>query len=236
MKIKSSIIFYLLFTLSIFAQDNSEDIYKEFDEIVGTVSNDLSQGLRFVDVYRPYSKNDYRYFKTDEFSPGYLVFKNQPYNNINIKYDILEDQIIYRNNLDKSNFELKLSSSQISTFTIHGTTFLKLPEEASQFSFYKNGFFEQLYKGQQFNLYVKYQKDKKKQLGDKTVLYKFLTTEDLVFEYNSEYYEIDSKSDIINVIAEKKAIIKAFYKKNKILKRQNLQTFMVSLFRHLDSN
>ena len=228
-------LFYLLISSSIFSQNNPENNYKEFDAIVGTISNDLSQGIRFVDAYnKSYTIDDFRFYNSDAFAPAYLMYNHQPFYNINLKYDVLEDDIIFRNKIE-NNFEIKLSSLHISAFTIHETTFLKLPQQVSKFSFYKNGFFEQLYKGEKYDLYVKHQKSKKKRLGEKAILYEFIDTKNILLKYNSEYYELISKNDVLKILPNQKEFIKSFYTNNKILRKQNLTAFMVSLFRYLET-
>ncbi|WP_178988939.1 hypothetical protein [Winogradskyella schleiferi] len=236
MKFNINVVFYLLIPVTIFSQNNSSNNYKEFDKIVGTINNDLSQGIRFVDDFnRTYSKNDFRFFKSNVYTTAFLQYNGQPFFDANIKYDLLEDQIVFRNNTEDKSFEIILSSLHIDAFKIYGSTFLRLPHKASKFSFYNNGFFEQLYKGQNFNLFLKHQKNIKKRLVDKTVLYEFLESEILLLEYDTEYYQLTSKNDIIDVLPQEKSKIKSFYKKNKILKVRDSKAFMISLFSHLDT-
>jgi hypothetical protein len=152
-----SVLFYLLISAAVFAQGNSSNYYQEFDKIVGSVSNDLSQGALFVDAY----------------TLGYVEYNDAPFFDCNMKYDVLEDQLLFRNTTTNNNFEIILNALHIDVFIIHGHTFVKLPQQVSKFSFYNNGFFEQIYEGLNFNIFVKHQKDKKKRLGDKSVLYEF---------------------------------------------------------------
>ena len=230
-----SFLFYFLIPFTLFAQNTPTNHYDRFDEIVGSVSNNLTQGLRFVDAYnRSHSVNDFRFFESKSFTSGFLSYNGEPYFDCNIKYDLLEDNIIFKNTTGQKNFEIILNALHLDAFTIYGKTFVKLPEPASQFSFYNNGFFERIYQGQDFNIYVKHQKFRKKRLGDTSVSYEFLSSENLVLEYDSEFYELTSKNSIIKVFPEKKEMIKSFYDQNKVLKSQNLKGFMVSLFRQLE--
>lgn len=226
----------LLFNLVIqfpYAQTDPQVFYNQFDEIVGSYSGDLNTGQRFEDIYPTNSKTEFRFLELENSVIGTVTYNTQVYYNCSIKYDLLEDNLVFENKNTLNNYAIILDESLVSSFTILDRVFVKLPLKASKFSFYKNGFFEVIMKSNPFNLYVKHEKFARKRVGDKSVYYNYPGTETLVLEHNFEFYEIDSKNDIIKILPDRKEEIKSFYKTYKNLESQNKSEFLKTLLTSL---
>ena len=225
----------LVFQLN-FSQSNSESYYNQFDAHTNSYATDLNNGERFEDLYLTDSESEFRFLNSKEVSVGQVNYKTQDFFQSPLKYDLLEDQLIYKNTSAMNSYDVILDESLVASFSIHGKNFVKLPIEVSKFSFYKNGYFETVNKSDSFAVYVKHEKFKKKRLGDKASYYTYSNTETLLLEYDNSFYEIDSKNDLIKILPGKKEAIKSFYKNNNKLESQNKIEFIKQLFTYLSIN
>ena len=161
------------------------------------------------------------------------MFENQPYYKIPLKYDILEDNIILHQNNVLGGHEVILNPIKIDNFQIFNKTFVKLPSNASNFSFYENGFFEQLMVKEKYILYSKIYKLKFKKFLEKKIVYRFNQHQYYVLNVNSHYYKIKTKRDLIKIFPEYKKVITKFYNENSILEKSNKSQFFINLLQNL---
>lgn len=216
----------------VFAQNNSSSYYNQFDQLVGSFQNDLNTGELFEDLYRTKSKTDFRFFKTYDPIDGKVNYKGQEFYKCALKYDLYEDNLLLVN-FDATNpYLINLEKTLVQSFSLQEKEFVKLPAEASNFSFYKNGFFERISHDKEFSLYVKHIKLKSEELGA-SIYYSYSKREIIVLEYKLDFYEITSRNSIIKILPERKQAIKLFYKNYDKLYSQNKIDFMKKLFTSL---
>ncbi len=230
-----SFLFFFFIIESFFSQNSSETYYNQFDKLVGSYKSDLNTGERFEDLFITNSDNEFRFFMSKESAVGTVNYNSQDYYQSSIKYDLLEDNLVFRNLEGNNQYDVILEKQLVSSFSLLGRDFIKLPSKASKFSFYKNGFFEIVRISNEFNIYLKHEKFKKKRLGDKSIYYTYSTTQTLLLEYQSEFYDITSKNTILKILPERKEAIKLFFKNNENLESQNKIEFMKKLFASLST-
>ena len=230
---------FLLFPLfligcnSAFAQNNTSSYYNQFDQLVGSYQNDLNTGKLFQDLYRTKSKNEFRFFRTYEPITGKVNYKGQNFYKCALKYDLYEDNVLL-DNIDTTNpYLINLDKTLVESFSLQENHFVKLPAKASNFSFYKNGFFESIGDYKEFNLYIKHIKLKKENLNDESIYYTYIKKEIILLEYKLNFYEITSQNSIIKILPEHKQAIKLFYKNHEKLQSQNRIEFMKKLLASL---
>lgn len=216
-----------------YSQSNLESYYNQYDAHTNGYSTDLNNGERFEDIYLTDSESEFRFLNSKEVSIGHVNYKTQDFFQSPLKYDLIEDQLIYKNTSATNSYDVILDESLVLSFSIHGKNFVKLPIEASKFSYYKNGYFETVNKSDSFAVYAKHEKFKKKRLGDKASYYTYSNKETLLLEYEDSFYEIDTKNDLIKILPEKKEAIKSFYENNNKLESQNKIEFIKQLFTYL---
>lgn len=219
----------------VFAQNNSEVYYNQFDRLVGSYQNDLNTGERFEDIYLTKSEGDFRFLNTKKTLDGKVNYKGQDYYQCSLKYDLLEDNLLFENVDTPNSYLVILDHSLVTSFSLQEKDFIRLPAKASRFSFYKNGFFESIAIYKEFHLFRKHYKLKKKKLGDKISYDTYNKKEAILVEYNLEFYEISSEKSVIKIFPERKKDIKSFYKNNEFLKSQNHIEFLKKLFSSLST-
>ncbi|MGJ8593446.1 MAG: hypothetical protein ACSHXF_12920 [Aquaticitalea sp.] len=229
----ASLTFFLLFFYSALSQTDLQNYYNQFDDLTHGYSNDLNTGQRFEDLYPTNSDQEFRYLDTKEFKTGTVKYNTQHFFKSLLKYDLLEDNLLFENRETSSQYAIILDETLVDTFSFNGRDFVRLPEKASTFSFYKHGFFEVVLQSISYTLYVKHEKFLRKKIGDNSIYFRYNTKQTMLLEYKSEFYEINSKNDLIALFPENKDDIKSFYKTYKNLESQNKIEFMKKLLTSL---
>ena len=233
MKVFFYLFFYLMFNFYGFTQDNSfkenSRDYQIYDSFIAYENANIFNGLEYVDQYRSLKVDNHKFYESSDFFKGLIVYNIQPYFNVKMKYDLLNDLVILEF-VNKKVANLSLSSSMVNQFVINEDRFVRLPEIEILKSFYENGFFQEAYKRKGFALYVKHKKIKIEKLTNKKVYYAFRKKEVYVLFYKNKYYRINSKKDIIEAIPGRETEISNYYKSNKRLYKKSKQHFFVKLF------
>jgi len=208
------------------------DYYKSFDDFIGNQNSDLVNGIKFIDKYKNNTNNNYRFYKSINFFNGFVIYNNQPYFDVEIKYDLLSDNIIIGYNDFTA---LILNHEMVDRFSIKTKNFVRLPLSDGLKSIYDHGFFEQAYIGKQCSLYKKYKKHKIKKVDNEQVFYIFKDRFFYVLKYKNKYVEINSKKDLLKFIPEYNKEIKYFYRTKKNSYGKSINEFMMNLAIYIDN-
>lgn len=229
--------FCLMFNLYGFTQvnsikENSKD-YQVYDSFIAYENSNVFNGLEYVDQYRSLRVENHKFYSSSDYLNGFVVYNNQPYFNVKMKYDLLNDLVVLEF-VNKKVANLSLNSSLVSQFVLKNDKFFRLPETEVLMPFYGNGFFKEGYKGIDCALYVKYKKSKMEKLKNNKVYYTFKDHEVFVLFYKKKYYRINSKKDIVAAIPEREKEILSYYKSNKLLYKKGKYQFLVKLLTKLN--
>ncbi|XMO86714.1 hypothetical protein AAFN75_00110 [Algibacter sp. AS12] len=237
MKVFVPLFFYLICILHGFAQSNlvveNTEHYKVYDSFLSYENNNVFNGLEYIDDYRSLDIKNHKFYASSDFLSGFIVYNEQPYYNAKMKYDLLHDLVILEF-VNNKVANLSLNSNMISQFVLNDDKFVRLPKTTSLLPFYENGFFKEAYKGEEYELYVKYKKEGIQKLSKNKVFYVFKDHEIYVLFYKNIYLKINSKKDIIELIPEKKAEISDYFNSNRRLYKKNKYQFFVKLFTNLN--
>ena len=89
---------------------------------------------------------NHKFYKIFEFVIGDIIYDGQPYYNIKMKYDLLEDQIIVNLFTNTGDNIFKLLSSKLNSFTINNSEFIKLSNTIVNSNEEIKGIFQILFK------------------------------------------------------------------------------------------
>ncbi|WP_148232078.1 hypothetical protein [Maribacter sp. HTCC2170] len=226
---------FLVTCLGSYSQSVTKSIiHHVYDGLVGLDNTGLFNGPEFKDQYLDSWDDSHIYLNSSAIMSGTVVYNNQFYTKVLMKYDILEDNLIIRSNDKLNHFLIKPLSGNISQFRIHNKTFVRLMDE--KLNLEGNGFFEAALQGERVSLYIKQVKKRKRQTVDNVLQYRFYQDNYYVLLYKGKYHTIFSIKDLKNVIPDKYKQIRNFQKQNKTLYRNNMDSFMTSLVKFLDAN
>jgi hypothetical protein len=209
-------------------------VHHVYDGLVSSENTGLYNGPEFKDQFLDSWDNSHMYLDSSVFMNGTLVYNNQLYTGVPLKYDIYEDNVIIRSNDHLSSFQVELTTENISGFTVHNRDFTKLTGTGSELE--GNGFFEVAILGKGASLYIKHVKKRKRETIDNILQYSFLKDNHYVFLYNDAYHIIYDLKDFKQVLPDTYKQIRDFKKQNKRLYKTNPDSFMIALVKYLDEN
>lgn len=244
-KLKLAATLLLIITSSEFqaySQTNSEiSLYTKFDSIVERKNLEIYNGPRHINHYRTIDKSHSYYF-TDKFTPGEVLYNKQYYYDIELKYDVNNDQLVLKP-MDEYNYlGIILSKEKTASFIINKNKFVNLNYANPSLPEYINGYYEEIIIGNKLILYIKNQKTRKKiidnkQLSDvaEQVTYDEFTDKNTFYiKLRDTFYTINSKKEIITAFPEKKKEIKEYYSKNSELEQSNKELFLENILKYIN--
>jgi len=230
----------------LYAQLNidSKNHYVWFDEIVGNGNLAIYNGTIFVEKFKA-PANNHRFLLDDAYHLGNLIYENQPYYNIYLKYDIHEDEVIAK--LDyKTNFLfIKLIKEKISYFEIESSelaifntklSFISSNSKPEVISDKFFGFYQVLYEFDEVVLLKKNFKKRGEKIIDNFVYSNFLNKDFFIILKDNDYYEINTKYDFKKIFPNQKKYITIFYRRNRKLLKKDKDQFYTNLVKDIRSS
>ncbi len=218
----------------ILAQNTLEEknYYKWFDQNIGQDNTDLFNGEIYIKTFRTENKN-HNFFINNDYVLGTVMFNNQLYYDIPLKYEIYEDELIANlKNSYSGESIVQLNKAFIKEFSIYNKDFKFL--NVAKESIVLNGFYEVIYNGSILKLYTKHRKLKGEYISQGIRYNKFSEKEENVVLFKNNYYEINSKKDLKNAFPNQKKEINNLYKKNKHLKKSDNNAFIRNIIQQLE--
>lgn len=210
----------------------TENYYLWFDEQVGIENTGLNNGIRYKELYR-IKDGKHKFYRTSSFIKGDIIYDEQPYYNIDLKYDLFEDQIIINLQTKNGNSLFQLIKDLISIITIDNKNFVNLyTRQIKNSSNSISGFHEILVSNNTIILYKKHKKIRNKQF-EKIVYSKFKSKNEYYFFTEGEYYLIKSKGEISKIFPDYRKEINSFINNNRVLLNSNYDLFLIQLSQRL---
>ncbi|MBA6155291.1 hypothetical protein H3Z83_01950 [Tenacibaculum sp. S7007] len=219
------LVFFWSIHVNIYSQNHNKKLfYSSFDNTVGLSNTLLSYGTLFKEKYIKRFKNNHNFFLNNKFNKGDIHYKGEPFFDVHLKYDIVDDFVVLKILNQKQNISIKPNKSLIKTFQIGNFKFVNT----------KLGFLEELYVLKNFSIYKKHQKVSKENLDKLYKKYTFKEKEpQFILFYKGEYYSIKSKRDFIKIFPSKKKNIIKHYRSNKLLAKKDFKHFVIILMKQL---
>ncbi|WP_223826577.1 hypothetical protein [Flagellimonas sp. S3867] len=190
-----------------FAQvkNNESEYYKWFDEVTGTENSNLYEGTLVVEEY-VFFKDSHRFFSSSEYLSGNVVYGGESYFNIEMKYDLYEDQVLLGLRSDVGLKMLRLVKDRIDEFVIGEHKFKKIDCEKDKTS-YVHGFQEILIETTFFSFFKKNSKQRYTRYEGNRIYHEFVSDNKYTLGYKGSCYNIKSKKDIVKIFPEYKSQI-----------------------------
>lgn len=223
--------FFLCLGLVSYSQSVRDNIaHHVYDGLVSKENTGLYNGPEFKDQFLDSWDESHIYLDSSGFINGTLVYNNQLYTGVLLKYDLYGDNVIIRSNDHLGSFQVALIAENISGFTVHNRDFTKLTGTGSELE--GSGFFEVATPA----LYIKHVKKRKRETIDNVLQYRFLEDNHYVLLYNAVYHIIYDIKDFKHILPDKYKQIQDFKKQNKRLYKTDPDRFMIALIKYLDEN
>lgn len=211
---------------------NLSTYYKWFDSVLGTSNAGLLNGIEFREKFRTLDGNN-QYFLEANFIPSELVYSNQPYYDVPMRYDVNSDNlIVVVSNKISGQFAIQLVKDNVKSFKIKNHAFINsyyIDIPASD----KDGFFEVLYQSKNLSAYKKHLKDDEARKNSRIAYTKFIYKSKFFINYNNKLYRLNSKKNVVQLFPQYKKEINDFYSKNRPLMRSDYNMFIARLMDNL---
>ena len=215
--------------------DKNPNYYSVLDSFSKEENRSIYNGLEYFDIYRCWDTDNNKFYQSYDFFNGTVVYDGEPFFNLKLKYNLLDDLIILEFVNKKVNY-LQLNSNMVESFFLGDSKFVRLPINEELASFYGNGFFKEINNtGTKYKLYVKLKKEKHKIIKDNKLYYTFNEKATYVLCFDDQFLKINSKKDLIKGIPLRKKEIQTFYSKNNRLYKRDKELFYEKLFNQLNN-
>lgn len=228
-----SILLFLIFSIS-YAQKNTSNSQNLafFDSIVGKENTEFFNGKRYIEKL-PTTEINFPFFKTSKFLKGSIIYDNQQFFNLDLKYDLISDQLIAKLPNNNNFFLISLVNERISSFTIDNNSFVNINDNEKLLSLGYKGYFQLLHDGNTLDLYIKHIKTVKKKI-DKKVNYSYKENNVHLIQFGTDFYRIKTIKDIIKILPEKKKDIRNYQNSFRTLQKTIPDLFYKNLIEFLD--
>ncbi|MCH9659315.1 MAG: hypothetical protein K0U54_00230 [Bacteroidetes bacterium] len=189
-----------------------------FDAQVGIENTSLFNGAEYIEGYKT-TRNQHKFFIDQTLYSGEVSYDGQVYYNINLKFDIYEDELIASLENKNKKTLLQLIKNKVDYFIIKDHHFIRIdnPEAIAKDV---DGFHEIVAKYDLGILYKKHKKRRVKKEDKRIVYFEFYDTKsEFVFRYNDDYYKTTTKNDIYTLFPSIKKELKEFLSNNAVLRR-----------------
>ncbi|WP_160114607.1 hypothetical protein [Aquimarina sp. AU474] len=230
-----NLLIYLLFPCSLFSQTIPEEgrYYVWFDQIFGEEHTGLYNGRQYVDLdVNKIYEDKHSFFSSDKVLFGTVRYDDQTYYNVGMKYNLETDAVLITLKPGAVTSILQLIPDKIQSFKIDGHSFVRL-ENPLMSENLDSGFFEIITKNNNFTLYKKNRKVRRKrleELGGSKIYYEFTENNKYLLFIDETYINVTSKNSVTSLFPEIRQEIRSFYSIHKSLKKSNIDVFMRRLF------
>jgi len=203
---------------------------KLYDRTIGRNSF-LYTGKVYVDKYG--NIEGHQFFNEDYWELGEIVYEGQHFDSVYLMYDIYNDQLLLEHfNSSGSLAPIKLFNSKISSFKLQGHSFVKF--EKDTISGLSDGFYDELFIGDQVEIHVMRKKEIYKSSGTNTVEEVFKERDKFYIKKDGVFYLIKSQRNISKALLDYKKEIKRFIRSNKLFYRQDKERTLVLVARYYE--
>jgi hypothetical protein len=232
--------FFLLLFLSILISSGFKET--ESDNPITICMVDVSQdslpgkqalynGRIWRNLYSYKYKGD-QFLFSDKFLPGTITISGRSFDNIRLRYDIYNDEIM---TITDNNSVLQLNKELVERFSIdfeNSThSFIRIKEDSISNNL--KGYVDVLYNGKN-GLYIKYRKVITT-ITEGALYNVFIQEQDVYVLKDGIVHIIKKKKDFIGLLADKKQQVRSYIKTNKIKVSRALPRNFVYVLRFYDS-
>ena len=237
--------FYVILPIQIVnGQDNenSATYYTLFDQAIGITNSGVFNGVVYVEKH-PVRGDQYKFFESQDFMLGSVEYNEQSYFNVEVKYNVYDDQLLIKNSEISGSPIAILDKENITTFKINDHIFKNLTFSTGK-SNGLSGFFEVLIDNDSLSLLKQHKKKIFRLLDSETegselygskLYYKFKDQYSYYLHYNSDYHPLKKVVSLNAIFPQFKSQLKEIYKRHEAIRKTDSETYMISVIKDLSS-
>jgi len=180
----------------------------------------LFTGSEYVDYDHRITGNPL--FNSLFFTKGFIIYDNIAYADIEMMYDILNDDVVIKNYTGKA---LLLTKEKISSFNLDGHYFVKIITDSTVTGM-KTGFYDVLNDGAT-KLLVKRKKELTEKIELENLESSFTQHDQYYIMKDTVYHTVRDKRSALNVMKDRKSELTKFIRQDKLKFRKNFETALL---------
>lgn len=162
------------------------------------------------------------YLNTAEWQKGTIVYRDQPYTDVFLKYDLVRDEVILRHFNGFTG--VTLFTPRIHSFTMEDSRFVNLPASNGR----SGGIYQEILTGD-LSVYVKRSKQIDETLLPGRVERKILQKNSYYLMKDGILHTVRNERDVMDLVKDKKALVRSHLKGKGLKFRKNPETFIITV-------
>ncbi|MBC8054524.1 MAG: hypothetical protein H7Y13_15800 [Sphingobacteriaceae bacterium] len=230
----SFLLFFFVFLKS-FGQDTSKVNTASLpgaqyeQQLLASGQSRLYNGFEYLDYPYNYFKEGHQFFGNNTWNLGTVTYEGITYNNVNLMYDLIKDEVVVQH-FDKVS-KINLIKSKVQDFSLLGHTFVKLKEEEFRDAY--PGFYDLLY-----NDKIAVLAKKNKKIAESTsssgVVRGLYVFNKYYVQKGGQIYSFNSKSSLLKILKDKNQEIKNYIKNKNLKYKKDPETVMIAIAVYYD--
>ncbi len=158
--------------------------------------------------------NGHPFFDEILWETGSVVYDNQRYDSIEIKYDIYSDLLLIKY-IDQQGYirSIQLYREKVSAFQIKDHHFVNIREDS--LLGYISGYYDLLVPGDRASVLAKRRKEVNETNTLNSLEYRFVINDILYIRIDENFYEVKNRKSMLKTLSDRKSELKSFMKLNK---------------------
>ena len=174
----------------------------------------------------------HKFFLSSDFLPGAVIYEEQPYPGLELKYNVYEDQLLAKVATQGQETFLQLIKEKVDRFSMADKLFFNIKDSNAY-----QGFAELLFETDELLLLKKHSMSLSKKMDREYAYYEFtFKNPRYLFRWQENYFELSSRRSVINIFPQLKKEIRQFYSTEKALRKNNPDAFLQGLFEFISNN
>ena len=192
---------------------------RQYYRAASPIPAQLYNGPEYINYALRYAeRKDHQFFLTTEPQPGSVFYNQQQFDNLQLQYDVVLDQVVV--GLPDSPLQVRLVNEKLDRFTIGGRSFVRLMADSAAGNSLSTGFYEVLREGR-VQILARRTKRKQERISGRAIMAEFIPTEKLFAHKNGVYYPLSSSSSVMKLFADRQAEVQAYMRQNRLKLRKS---------------
>jgi hypothetical protein len=166
------------------------------------------------------------YFVTDSWQMGSVIYEDILYENIFMKYDLVQDQLVITPDKNKG-ISIALFSPRVKQFSFDGKTFVRLDKKSNPELKLEEGFYLQLAKGK-LTVYSRMRKFIEEKVDPSGITRNYEEKIRYYILKKGTYYSIKSKNDLLEVVKEQRDQVQQLLNRSNLKYKRNQEESIVA--------
>lgn len=206
-------LFYIPFFIQAQQTSIESEMLQSFDKIIGLENTKLYNGKRYYNIYKA-SEENHNFFTAPNFIKGNVVYNGDSFFNVNLKYDLFNDALIFKPDGDKGFINIELIQDKVLSFKLNKHHFInsKTLEENNNLV---SGYLEVIYNTSTLKLFSKRKKTVTERIKQDKLVYLFSNEPSFYLSHAGVLTEIKSSKSFKKLFTNFSKELKTEIKENK---------------------